>query len=504
MSTIHEQLDELLAADLHDELTAAEREEFHAHLVECAECRQAFQEGKTMNRILNETMAEKKADPAFEQRMVSRFRDRVPKRAGLIGLITDLMRVRAVQLTAAAAILLALAQMGKMITGESMTPKTRHEDYVSNQVESRLRDSDQDKPGASREAAGLLSKDEGRAKTVAASTVAPQPPMDAVTSTAPRSRTEALRAPAKTKETQFREEKAAAAEVNAESQAEPSASPSNAGPTANRKLIRNATAELEVVSFDESVQKITAFATEEKGYIATTSSEKQANGKLRGEIVVKVLPDNLDRFLGKLRGIGELKNQALTTEDVTKAYFDTESRLKNARLMEQRLIEILKTKSKDVSDLLEVEKELGRVREQIETMQGELKFMDSQVAFATVTITLAEKNMNVPAAFLLKEKAQLSLYATEVEKTYNEIKALASPKVQITNAQIDRDNTGRVSARLSLLLAPEESEAVINKIKDMARVENFQVTTDRVSQGGDGLGESAKTERDKVELNITL
>src|SRR5947207_7483036 len=127
--------------------------------------------------------------------------------------------------------------------------------------------------------------------------------------------------------------------------------------------------------------------------------------------------------------------------------------------MEQRLIEILKTKSKDVADLLQVEKELGRVREEIETMQGELKFMDSQVAFATVTITLAEKNMNIPAAFLLKEKAQLSLYATEVEKTYNDIKALTSSRgrgMQITNAQIDRDNTGRVSARLSLLLAPEE------------------------------------------------
>src|ERR1044071_3941823 len=118
MRTIHEQLDELLAADLHDELTASERDEFHAHLVECAECRQAFQEGKTMNRILNETLSEKKADAAFEQRMISRFRDRVPKRGGLINLITDLMRVRAVQLTAVAALLLALAQTGKMITGE--------------------------------------------------------------------------------------------------------------------------------------------------------------------------------------------------------------------------------------------------------------------------------------------------------------------------------------------------------------------------------------------------
>lgn len=508
MSTIHEQLDELLAADLLDELTAGEREEFHAHLVECAECRQAFQEGKTMNKILSETLAEKKADPAFEQRMVSRFRDRVPKRSGLIGMIADLMRVRAVQLTAAAALLLALAQMGRIITGESMTPTSRHENTVALQ-EYR---SDQDKPGATRDA-GVLSKTDGRTKTAETPlqqpAAAPAPPMDAATSTVPKPQTEALRAAGltKAKKNEFKDEKTeviATRNSDTPDAAEPARSASTTSPMANRKLVRNATAELEVLSFDESVQKITAFAAEEKGYVSTTSSEKQANGKLRGEIVVKVLPDNLDRFLGKLRGIGELKNQALTTEDVTKTYFDTESRLKNARLMEQRLIEILKTKSKDVADLLEVEKELGRVREEIETMQGELKFMDSQVAFATVTITLAEKNMNVPAAFLLKERAQLSLYATEVEKTYNDIKALASPKVQITTAQIDRDNTGRVSARLSLLLAPEESEAVINKIKGMARVENFQVTTDRVSQGGDGLGESAKTERDKVELNITL
>ena len=176
-------------------------------------------------------------------------------------------------------------------------------------------------------------------------------------------------------------------------------------------------------------------------------------------------PDNLDRFLLKLRGLGELKNQALTTEDVTKQYFDTESRMKNARLMEQRLIEILKTKSKDVADLLEVVMRTRPGREEIEKMQGELKFMDSQVQFATVTIQLSEKNMNIPAAFLLKERAQLALYATEVEKTYNDIKALASPKVQITNAQINRDNTGRVSGYVYMLIAPEESEAIISRVK---------------------------------------
>src|SRR2546427_7798073 len=116
----------------------------------------------------------------------------------------------------------------------------------------------------------------------------------------------------------------------------------------------NASVHLEIVSFDDVVQKITAFANEERGYVATTSSEKQANGKLRGEVIVKVLPENLDRFLQKIRGLGELKNQTLGTEDVTKAYFDTDARLKNAHVMEQRLIDILKTKTGKVADLLQV------------------------------------------------------------------------------------------------------------------------------------------------------
>src|SRR5256885_14129389 len=162
--------------------------------------------------------------------MVSRFRDRVPKRTGLIGLITDLMRVRAVQLTAAAAVLLALAQMGKMITGESMTPKTRHENRVALE-EYR---NDQDKPGATRDS-GVFAKTDGRSKT--ATTTAPEnepapppPPLDAVLSKEPASQTEA-RALAKPKKTAFKDEKAPAfAETNAETTAEPSASPSSVGP----------------------------------------------------------------------------------------------------------------------------------------------------------------------------------------------------------------------------------------------------------------------------------
>src|SRR5207253_8019773 len=157
-----------------------------------------------------------------------------------------------------------------------------------------------------------------------------------------------------------------------------------------------------------------------------------------------------------------------------------------------------------VSDLLQVEKELGRVREEIEKMQGELKYWDSQVQFATVTISLAEKDMEEPAAFLLKEHAQLALYASDVEKIYNEAKALASPKVQITNAQLDRDYSGRVSARLSMLIAPEESEGLIRRVKGFGRAENFQTQPERIPQGGTGTAENTSTTRANPAPNTTI
>ena len=508
MATIHDEIDNWLAADLYGELSENERSVLHAHLVDCVTCRKTHQETKTMNKILEETLAQEKPDPAFEQRMLAGFRNRIPQRSGLVKALVDLMRLRPVQITAVAAILLALVQMGRMITGERATmPRSREGD--ANEELFRQQESQAAASGLGR--AGSLDKSDevaaGRSKDLA---------LNAPPSSLPASRPDfhqLARMPstpvAPAKVAQPEASAAGAFATSPENLAQPEVAEQKPAETpapasANRKLIRNATAELEIVSFDDAMQKITAFANEEHGYVATTNSQKQANGKLRGQVIVKILPENLDPFLQKLRGLGELKNQTLGTEDVTKAYFDTDARLKNAHVMEQRLIDMLNTKTGKVSDLLQVEKELGRVREEIEKMQGELKYWDSQVQFATVTISLAEKDMEEPAAFLLKERAQLSLYAPDVEKIYDQIKALASPKVQITNAQLNRDYSGRVSATMSMLIAPEESDAVIGRVKSFGRVENFQMQTQRIAQGGSGISENAKTKRDKVELNITV
>jgi uncharacterized protein DUF4349/putative zinc finger protein len=488
MATVHNEIDNWLAADLYGDLSDEERRQLHTHLVDCAACRKTHQETKAMNKILEETLAQQKPDPAFEQRMLASFRNHIPERSGLLKLLADLMRLRAAQITAVAAVLLGLVQLGRIITGETATTPRERASYANEQLFQPPA-----QVAASTTRAGALGKSDELAAARPQALARQAPPPSSL-------------AEAKDKTENFAQAERTIVTGSdiptAEEVAKPAETPSPE--LANRKLIRNATAQVEIVSFDDAVQKVTAFANEERGYVATTDSQKQANGKLRGQVVVKVLPGNLDRFLQKIRGLGELKNQTLGTEDVTKAYFDTEARLKNARVMEQRLIDMLKTKTGKVSDLLQVEKELGRVREEIEKMQGELKYWDSQVQFATVTISLAEKDMEEPAAFLLKERSQLALYAPDVEKIYNDVKALASLKVQITSAQLNRDYSGRVSATMGMLIAPEESESVISRVKGFGRVQNFQTQTERIAQGGSGMSDNAKTKRDKVELNITI
>ena len=505
MATIHDEIDSWLAADLHGELSNNERNALHAHLLDCAGCRKTHQEIKTMNKILEETLAQEKPDPAFEQRMLAGFRKRAPQRAGLVKLLVDLMRLRAVQITAVAAALLGLVQIGRMITGENATSLRKR--YAEAEVAApQPPESRPSQAGALGRSGGIAA---GRPQDLAIGAPA-SPPATRSKFREESKAAAATVAPDKAEQGETTESEAFAATPESPTNAEEAGKTRGESPApalANRKLIRNAIVELEILSFDNAVQKITAVANEEHGYIATTDSEKQANGKLRGQVVVKVLPENLDLFLQKIRSLGELKKQTLGTEDVTKAYFDTDARLKNAHVMEQRLIDMLKTKTGKVSDLLQVEKELGRVREEIEKMQGELKYWDSQVQFATVTISLAEKDMEEPAAFLIRERAQLALYAPDVEKTYNEIKSLASPKVQITNAQLNRDYSGRVSAQMSMLIAPEESDGAIGRVKVFGRVENFQTQTQRTAQGGNPAAagsENARTKRDKVELNIAI
>src|SRR5436190_5847399 len=118
MVAVHNNIDELLAADLHGELSEPERQELHQHLVDCAECRLHHKEEQTVNRMLQATLEHARPAFGFERRMLGAFRNRVSSRDRYITpFVVNAMRSWVAQIAAAAAILLALVQVGRMVTG---------------------------------------------------------------------------------------------------------------------------------------------------------------------------------------------------------------------------------------------------------------------------------------------------------------------------------------------------------------------------------------------------
>src|SRR5438094_10338406 len=69
MATIHDEIDNWLAADLYGELSENERSVLHTHLVDCVTCRKTHQETKTRQEILADTLAQERRDPPFDERV---------------------------------------------------------------------------------------------------------------------------------------------------------------------------------------------------------------------------------------------------------------------------------------------------------------------------------------------------------------------------------------------------------------------------------------------------
>jgi autotransporter-associated beta strand protein len=285
--------------------------------------------------------------------------------------------------------------------------------------------------------------------------------------------------------------------------------PSTTAPAIDtRKLIRNAQLDLEVKSFQAAMDQITALTKAAGGYVDTSNSQKGGNGKLQGTVVVKVLPQNLDDFLLKLRDLGEVQNQSVSTDDVTKDYYDTQARLDNSRRMEEQLQDLLKHANSKVSDLLAVERELGRVRGQIEQMQGQLKLYDFEVQYATVTMQLREKDLNQTAAYLLKEQDDFSLFATDVEGTFQKARQAADDfKAQILIANLVHNSGSDVAAELTVMVAPDQIEPFLAQVRLLGRVANFTRQTQRVAKDGGDSDEPADqtlTEKDKVQVHLSI
>ncbi len=272
-----------------------------------------------------------------------------------------------------------------------------------------------------------------------------------------------------------------------------------------RKIIRNGEMQFEVDGYDSAAMQIAKIVKEEGGFVSSASSEKLANGKVKGTITVRVPPENLDTLVLKLRALGELRSQKISAQDVTKVYYDLESELRAARTMEERLLNIIKSGKGEIKDLIEAEKQLGTYRATIEKLEGEVRYYNNLVSLSTLNIGLMEKDIKQAAFAAQTEHVNMGIETDDVEKARAEaLKAVEEAKGRIIDSNLKKHDAGQLSATLVCEVAPDAAGAVIDRLKQIGRVSRMDVERRQSTPGGEAAPATARVERKDTRLAISI
>lgn len=159
---------------------------------------------------------------------------------------------------------------------------------------------------------------------------------------------------------------------------------------APQMIIRTGTATVQVDSLEPAMARVEQLAQSLGGYVANTAIQSGSETLRRATMEVKIPAARWNQAISGLRPIGKLEAQQTSTEDVGEEYVDVTARMTNARRLETRLVELLATRTGRLEDVLAVERELARVREEIERYEGRLRYLRTRAAVSTLTVELHE------------------------------------------------------------------------------------------------------------------
>lgn len=172
-----------------------------------------------------------------------------------------------------------------------------------------------------------------------------------------------------------------------------------AASSVQRRIIYNATVDLVVEDFSPVPDKVSALVKQVDGFVADSEVHGQIGDPRGGYWKIRVPVERFDEFLTAARILGEVRVESRNSEDVSEKFYDLQARLRNKKQEEQRLIELLDKHSGKLEEILAVEREISRVRGEVEQLEGKIRVISDLTNLATVTLKFEEiKNYVPPAA----------------------------------------------------------------------------------------------------------
>lgn len=155
-----------------------------------------------------------------------------------------------------------------------------------------------------------------------------------------------------------------------------------------RQIIYEINVNLEVADINQGISTISQKANELGGYVAS-SVQDAGNKSPTARITFRIPQAKYQEFLAYVKSQGTSNWEAINSTDVTEEFVDLEARLANRKAHEERLLAIL-NQTGTFDELLSLERELARIREDIEVIQGRLRFLGERTAMAKVEIFLTQ------------------------------------------------------------------------------------------------------------------
>lgn len=155
-----------------------------------------------------------------------------------------------------------------------------------------------------------------------------------------------------------------------------------------RHIIKNSNTRMMVEDVDKSGKEIDLLCKKHKAFISNSVTESFTY-EYRKNLSIRVPAENFEALMDEILLLGtHINSSTISTSDVTKEYIDTEARLKNKKELEQRLIDLLKNRTTNLSDILEIERQLNDIRTEIEATQNYLNALKDQIQYSTIEVTI--------------------------------------------------------------------------------------------------------------------
>lgn len=156
-------------------------------------------------------------------------------------------------------------------------------------------------------------------------------------------------------------------------------------------VIRNGSVAILVDSIEPAIERVRAIATRYGGYVGGVGISAGEHQVRSATLELKIPSAKFDSAMTGMPALGKVEHSSVSAEDVGEEFVDITARAANAKRLEERLITLLATRTGKLEDVLRVERELARVREEIERHEGRIRYLTTRVAMSTIQATVHEK-----------------------------------------------------------------------------------------------------------------